>query len=57
MTSHSSAAPNGFLCDNREVVDIEDPLDRGYQPTGQAEVSVGDADDGGDCRQGMGHIG
>jgi hypothetical protein len=25
------------------VVDVQDPLDLGYQPAGQAEVAVGDA--------------
>jgi len=30
------------------VVDVEDSLDLGYQPAGQAEVAVGDAGDRGD---------
>ena len=34
--------------DDREVVDVQDPLDLGYQPAGQAEVAAGDAGDRGD---------
>ncbi len=37
-----------FPGDDREVVDVQDPLDLGYQPAGQAEVAVGDAGDRGD---------
>ena len=39
---------NDLAGDDRKVVVVQDPLDLGYQPTGQAEVAVGDAGDRGD---------
>jgi len=44
MTSDSRRLDD-FHGADREVVDAEDPLDLDYQPTGQAEVTAGDAGD------------
>ena len=46
MTSDSRCRLDDLAGDDRKVVDVQDPLDLGYQCAGQAEVAAGDGDAG-----------